>query len=254
MIEVEDLSFMYPDGTQALSHVSLDIQSGETVLIAGPNGSGKSTLARHFNALYLPTEGSVRVKGVSTYQDELHARIHVGMVFQNPDDQIVGSTVEKDIAFGPENLGLSPSEVKERVEEVIQLMGLGDLRGKSPHLLSEGQKRRVAIAGVLAMKPGCIVFDELFSGLDLPSRTSLIDELVKLKGLGYTLVVFCTDLEDVWCLADRLMIMENGGIVKEGKPLELILEGVENHGVCEPAIFKLFRAFRGWTSEPNQSR
>lgn len=244
MIDVEDLSFRYPDGTLALSHVHLNIQSGETVLIAGPNGSGKTTLARHFNALYLPTEGSVRVKGVPTNQDEFHARLHVGMVFQNPDDQIVGSTVENDIAFGPENLKLSPSEVGERVEEAIQIMGLSDLKNRSPHLLSEGQKRRVAIAGVLAMKPECIVFDELLSGLDLPSRTSLIDELIKLKNLGYTLVVLCTDLEDIWTLADRLVIMMDGNIVKEGKPSELILEGVESHGVREPVIFKLFRALK----------
>lgn len=244
MIEVENLSFRYPDGTQALSHVDLNIRSGEMVLIAGPNGSGKTTLARHFNALYLPTEGSVLVKGVPTYQDELHARLHVGMVFQNPDDQIVGSTVEKDIAFGPENLGLSPSEIRERVDEAIEITGISDLRDKSPYLLSEGQKRRVAIAGVLAMKPECIIFDEPLSGLDLPSRTSLIDELAKLKGLGYTLVVLCTDLEDVWCLADRLVLMRDGSIVKEGKPSELILEGVENHGVREPVIFKLFRALR----------
>lgn len=244
MIEVENLSFRYPDGTRALSHVHLNIQSGETVLIAGPNGSGKTTLARHFNALYLPTEGSVRVKGVPTHQDELHARLHVGMVFQNPDDQIVGSTVENDIAFGPENLKLSPSDVGERVEEAIQIMRLNDLRDRSPHLLSEGQKRRVAIAGVLAMKPECIVFDELLSGLDLPSRTSLIDELIKLKGLGYTLVVLCTDLEDIWCLADRLVIMRNGSIVKKGNPSKLILKGVESHGVREPVIFKLFRSLR----------
>lgn len=238
MIELENVSFKYPDGTEALSKVSLSIDAGETVLIAGPNGSGKSTVARHLNALYLPDRGSVFVKGVSTEEDERHARLHVGLVFQNPDDQIVGSTVRDDIAFGPENLGLSASKVEERVEEAVRVMRLNDLREKSPHLLSEGQKKRVAIAGVLAMKPKCIVFDELLTGLDLPSQTSLQRELKKLKELDHTLVLFCTTLEEVWRMANRLVIMQDGSIVKDGKPADVIEKGLERYGVRQPPAFR----------------
>lgn len=239
MIELENVSFKYPDGTEALSDVSLSVGSKETLLIAGPNGSGKSTVGRHLNALYLPEEGTVKVKGVPTHQDERHARIHVGLVFQNPEDQIVGSTVRDDIAFGPENLGLSSSEVEERVEESIRIMKLKDLKDKSPHLLSEGQKKRLAIAGVLAMKPECIVFDELLTGLDLPSQKSLFKELKNLKNLGHTIILLCTDLEEVWRLADRLVIMQNGKIVKEGEPFEVIQDGLERYGVREPSVFKI---------------
>lgn len=245
MIETKNLSYTYPDGTRALSNIDLHIRSGETVLIAGPNGSGKSTLARHFNALLLPTEGEVLVEGVPTHRDELRARLLVGMVFQNPDDQIVGTTVGSDIAFGPENLGLSTHEIEERVEEAIHLMGLEELRDRSPHLLSEGQKRKVAIAGVLAMRPECLVLDDPLSGLDLPSISSLTHELTKLKERGYTIVFLSHRMEGLWRLANRLMIMNGGRIVEEGAPSELLLEGIGRYGIGEPASWKALRALRG---------
>lgn len=238
MIELKNVSFTYPDGTKALSNMSLNVESGETMLIAGPNGSGKSTVARHLNALYLPDDGSVLVKGVPTHEDESHARLHVGLVFQNPDDQIVGNTVKEDIAFGPENLNLSPSEVEDRVETSLKIMKLNELKEKSPHLLSEGQKKRVAIAGVLAMNPECIVFDELLTGLDLPSQTSLLKKLKNLKELGHTLILLCTTLEEVWQLADRLVIMQNGTIVRKGDPSKIIEDGLENYGIRQPPSSK----------------
>lgn len=244
MIKVENLSFKYSDGTRALSGIDLTIKSGETLIVAGSNGSGKSTLARHLNGLYLPTEGTVWVKGVSTKEDSSHALKHVGMVFQNSDDQIVDMTVEDDVAFGPENLGLSDREIEERIEEALETMRLSDLRDRSPYVLSGGQKKRLAIAGVLAMKPECVVLDEPLSGLDYPSEKSLLNELSKLRSQGYTLVITCTNLEDIWTLADRLVVLENGTIRKEGNPLELIFQGVEDLGVREPSIFKVLRTLR----------
>lgn len=241
MIEVENLSFEYSDGTRALSNINLTIRSEETTIIAGANGSGKSTLARHLNGLYHPDEGTVWVKGVSTEQDGSHAREHVGMVFQNPDDQIAGMTVRDDVAFGPENLGLPEREIEKRVEKALRTMKLSGLEDKSPHLLSGGQKKRLAIAGVLAMKPDCILLDEPLSGLDYPSRKSLLSELSKLKSRGYTLIITCTNLEDVWSLADRLIILEDGTVRRKGNPTDLIFRGVEDLGVREPSVFKVVR-------------
>lgn len=245
MIRTKNLSYTYPNGTLALTNINLHIQSGETLLIVGPNGSGKSTLARHFNALLLPTKGEVLVEGIPTHRDELHARLLVGMVFQNPDDQIVGNTVSNDIAFGPENLGLSVHEIDERVNEAIHVMGLEELRNQSPYLLSEGQKRKVAIAGVLAMRPECIVLDDPLSGLDQPSISSLTHELTKLKERNYTIIFLSHRTQGLWRLADRLMIMNEGRIVKEGVPSNILQDGIRRYGISEPSSWKALRALRG---------
>ncbi|KXA97041.1 hypothetical protein AKJ37_03875 [candidate division MSBL1 archaeon SCGC-AAA259I09] len=245
MIAVDNVSYTYPEGTRALSGVDLRVRDGENLLIAGPNGSGKSTLAYHLNGLLLPTKGEVLVKGVPTRGNEKHARLHVGMVFQNPDDQIVGNTVREDVAFGPENLGLPRSEVEERVEEAMETMELRDFEDKSPHLLSGGQKRRVSIAGVLAMRPECLVLDDPLAGLDLGAAASVFRELAKLGERGYTIVTLSHRLERLWRLADRIIVLNEGRIVRMGTPSELFSDGVEGLGIGMPASWMVLRALCG---------
>ncbi|MDD3654292.1 MAG: ATP-binding cassette domain-containing protein, partial [Desulfotomaculaceae bacterium] len=186
-IKVKDLTYAYHSDRSeqvALSGVNLEIKKGEFLALVGPNGSGKSTLARHFNALLLPTKGKVLVDGMDTRRPEnlWEIRRRVGMVFQNPDNQIVSSLVEEDIAFGAENLGLPPEEVRARVDEAITMTGLSSFRNHAPHLLSGGLKQRLAIAGVLAMRPDCLVLDEPGAMLDPSGRRELMSTLSRMRG------------------------------------------------------------------------
>lgn len=218
IIEVQHLTHCFPDGTVGLDGVDLTIRKGAFVILAGPNGCGKTTLLRHFNGLLTPSGGSVLVKGVSVGRDLLRARRLVGMVFQEADSQIVGETVWEDVAFGPENLGLDPAAVARRTGRALAKVGLDHLAGALPHLLSGGEKRRLAVAGVLSMRPEIIVFDEPFSNLDYPGICRVADQMRCLQAEGQTIVVSSHDLDPVIGLADRLVVMARGRIVRDGPP------------------------------------
>ncbi len=224
MIETKGLTFSYskekPLENLALQGIDFKVKKGEYVAIIGHNGSGKSTLARHFNALLLPDKGEVLVKGVSTKEagEVYHIRQCVGMVFQNPDNQIVATTVEEDVAFGLENLGLPPPEIRQRVEEALQLVGMSELCHCVPHLLSGGQKQRLAIAGVVAMRPECLVLDEPTAMLDPCGRAEVLELIERLnKEEGITIIYITHFMEEVRD-ANRLVAMKDGRIVLEGSP------------------------------------
>lgn len=223
-IQTRGLEYAYPleDGRvlPALRGVDLAVERGEFVALIGPNGSGKSTLARHFNAILLPTAGEVWVDGMLT-SDPRHLREirrRVGMVFQNPDNQLVASTVEEEVAFGPENLGIPPAEIRRRVDEALEIVEMTGYRHHPPHMLSGGQKQRVAIAGALATRPDCLVLDEPTSMLDAHGRQQVLETLVRLnREVGITVVLITQSMEEA-VLAHRVVVMDGGRIVLEGSP------------------------------------
>jgi energy-coupling factor transport system ATP-binding protein len=231
-IQTRGLKYAYPlEGSGpvvALQDVDLTIEPGEFVALIGPNGSGKSTLARHFNALLVPTRGEVWVDGFLT-SDARHlwaVRQRVGMVFQNPENQFVASTVEEDVAFGPENRALPPDEIRRRVDAALEAVGLTDYRTHPPQRLSGGQKQRVAIAGVLASRPACIVFDEPTSMLDPPGRRQVLEIIQRLNVEEGVTVVLITQSMDEAATARRVLVMHTGRIVMDGAP-EVIFEQEE---------------------------
>ena len=230
MIEVNHLSHLYVDengnDVRALDDVSLTIGRGEFVAIIGTNGSGKSTLAKHFNVLLQPTEGTVTVCGFNTLDDEhiWNIRQHVGMVFQNPDNQIVAAVVEEDVAFGPENLGIPSAEIRKRVDDALAAVNMTEYAEHGPHLLSGGQKQRIAIAGVLAMKPDCIVLDEPTAMLDPKGRLEVLETIHRLnKEEGITIVIITHFMEEA-VTADRVVVMKNGVKLQEGTPREIFTQ------------------------------
>jgi len=245
IIEIENLSHRFPDGTLGIDGINLTIQEGTFVVISGQNGSGKTTLLRHLNGLLLPDRGTVRLSGVSVSKDLVKARQIVGMVFQDSDSQIVGETVYDDVAFGPENLCLDRSEIKRRVYDALEAVGLTGLAEQRPHLLSGGEKRRLAIAGVLSMKPGVIVFDEPFSNLDYPGIRQLLEQVLSLHKAGRTIIVATHELEKVIAHADHLVIMKDGTVVRDGMPDEMV-KGVEAFGVREPYNSRSGMEIRSW--------
>ncbi|MBP1764953.1 MAG: Polyamine-transporting ATPase [Firmicutes bacterium] len=227
IIKAEHLCYEYRGADEkrvrALTDINLSIQEGEFVAVIGTNGSGKSTLAKHFNALLLPTSGNCYVNGFNTCDEKYlwNIRQRVGMVFQNPDNQIVATIVEEDVAFGPENLGISPAEIAKRVEEALQIVGMEDYRQHAPHLLSGGQKQRVAIAGVLAMQSRCLVFDEPTAMLDPRGRREVLQTVKKInKEEGITIVYITHDMEEA-LHADKVIVMNQGSIVQEGSPADV---------------------------------
>lgn len=224
MIQIQNLHHRYPDGTYALRGISLHIEKGEFLLICGPNGSGKTTLLRTMSGLQKPSHGSILINGLNSLKDSLKARQRVGMVFQDPDNQIVGETVREDVAFGPENLALSQKEVDERVNWAIEKMGLQSLSEKPCYLLSGGEKRRLAIAGVMAMKPEVILFDEPFSHLDYPGIQEVLRYMIQLHQEGHTLIVTTHDVEKVIAHVNRIAILQNGKIQALGPPENLVNE------------------------------
>jgi biotin transport system ATP-binding protein len=233
ILELQHVGHTFPDGTVALRDVNLAIHEGDFAIIAGANGSGKTVLVRHFNGLLLPTEGKVLVNGAPIKKDLTSARRQIGLIFQDPDSQIVGQTVAEDVAFGPENLRLPLLEVKQRVDEALEIVGLSHLARQRPHVLSGGQKRRLAIAGVLAMKPRVIVLDEPFSALDYHGVVQVLRQIVDLHREGHTIVVIIHELEQVLAHANRLIIMDAGRIVEDGSPSDLI-DRVERYGIRLP--------------------
>lgn len=227
MINVEKLFHYYSQGkeneTTALDGVNLQINEGEFVVILGHNGCGKSTLAKHLNSLLLPSKGDVIIDGLNSKDDEnlWEIRKRVGMVFQNPDNQLVATTVEEDIAFGMENLGIPQNIMKERISEVLNKVNMAEYRNKPPHLLSGGQKQRIAIAGIIAMRPAYLVLDEPTAMLDPEGRREVIDTIIQLnKEEGLTIVLITHFMEEA-VLADRLVVMEQGKIVTQGSPREV---------------------------------
>jgi biotin transport system ATP-binding protein len=234
IIEIDNLSHRFIDNTWGLKNISLSIPSGSFVLIAGPNGSGKTTLLKHLNGLLLPDTGAVRLNGLPISQNLVKARQTVGMVFQDADSQIVAETVYDDVAFGPENLCLARSEIEKRVSRALETVGLEALAEQKPHLLSGGEKRRLAIAGVLAMQPEVLALDEPFSNLDYPGTQQILDQLLALHRTGRTIIVAAHDLEMVIEHADRLVIMQEGVVVRDGLPLEQ-LDDLERFGIRVPS-------------------
>ncbi len=233
IIDIDNLTHRFADGTVGLDGVSLRIEEGCFAVIAGANGSGKTTLLRHLNGLLLPTTGTVRVAGFSVPENLVRVRSLVGMMFQDADSQIVGETVEEDVAFGPENLKLERAEVARRVAGAMRATGLAHLAERRPHQLSGGEKRRLAIAGILAMQPKVIVFDEPFSSLDFPGVRQVLGQIVALHQSGHTIVLTTHDLDKVLAHADRLVVLRSGGIERDAPPAEVVGE-IERYGVRRP--------------------
>ena len=234
MIETKDLTFAYPSAegersTLALDGVSLSIEKGSFVVILGHNGSGKSTLAKMFNAVLLPSGGTVYVDGMDTGNEELllEIRRRVGMVFQNPDNQIVANVVEEDVAFAPENLGVPSAEIRVRVDRALAAVGMEQFVQHAPHLLSGGQKQRIAIAGVLAMKPKCIVLDEATAMLDPIGRSEVLSTIERLhKQDGITVVLITHHMNEAEN-ADRVIVMNDGRLTMDGAPREVFSRKAE---------------------------
>lgn len=233
LLEVRRLSHRFADGTYGIQEISFSLERGEFVLLAGRNGSGKTLLMRHLNGLLRPTAGEVLLEGSSIHRDLSAARRSIGLVFQDPDNQIVGQSVRDDVAFGPENLRLPMEEVERRTRAALQTTGLERLAEQPSHQLSGGEKRRLAIAGILAMSPALLILDEPFSGLDYPGVRQTLLEIRKLHRQGHTLLVITHEVEKVLGLATRLIVMEGGRIVADGNPASL-LECLEPHGIRRP--------------------
>ncbi len=250
-ISVENITFEYtkPDGQKrkALDGVSLSIEKGSFTAIIGHNGSGKSTLAKNINALLRPTTGRVFVDGLDTAEETnvWGVRRRVAMVFQNPDNQIVSAIVEDDIAFGPENLGIDPDEIRERVDFALSAVEMEEYRQKPPHLLSGGQKQRIAIAGAVAMHPKCIIFDEPTAMLDPRGRRDVLDTIKKLKETGMTVILITHFMEEA-AMADRIIVMDKGKIRMDGKPAEIFMrkDELEQLSMTVPAPVALGAALR----------
>ena len=255
IIRTEKLTFRYDsedEGEPILKSLDLEIEEGTFVAVLGHNGSGKSTLAKHMNGILLPSGGKVWIDGMDTAEEErlLDIRRTVGMVFQNPDNQIVASVVEDDVAFAPENLGVPPKEIRQRVDDALRAVGMYDFRLHAPHLLSGGQKQRVAIAGVLAMQPDCIVLDEPTAMLDPIGRREVlatVEELRREKGMTVVLITHhmseCID-------ADRLIVMSGGAVVLDGSPKQVFsqVEKLRAEGLTVPETTELLYGLRqaGW--------
>lgn len=248
MIEIRNLHHCYPDGTRALKGINLTIPKGEFLLVCGPNGSGKTTLVRLICGLLKPTAGSILINGLDVLHHSREIRRLVGIVFQDADSQIVGETVREDIAFGPENMGLSPEEIAYRVDWALRVMGLKDLSEKPCYLLSGGEKRRLSIAGVLAMRPQMTFFDEPFSHLDYPGIREVLKHMIHLHQEGHTLVVTTHDVEKVIAHVDRIAIMHDGQLKTSGPPEELMME-LSRFGIRPPCYALLGKERISWLSD-----
>ncbi|MDY6012528.1 energy-coupling factor transporter ATPase [Clostridium sp.] len=248
MIKCENIIFKYTsheDGIEryAINGVDLTVKKGEFLVVLGHNGSGKSTLAKHMNALLLPTEGNVYVDGLNTNDENnlWDVRSKAGMVFQNPDNQMVATIVEEDVAFGPENLGVDPKEIRKRVDESLERVGMSEYKRHAPHLLSGGQKQRVAIAGILAMQPECIIFDEPTAMLDPIGRKDVLKTIKEInKEYGITIVLI-THYMDEAAQADRIVVMDKGKLIMEGTPKKVFsqVELMKKIGLDVPQVTEL---------------
>ena len=238
IISVEHLAYTYPGmddapGVPVFEDMNLNIQEGSFVAILGTNGCGKSTLAKHFNSILLPTGGKVYVCGIDTANEDriMTVRHNVGMVFQNPDNQIVANVVEEDVAFGPENLGIAAPEIRHRVDNALKQVGMYEYREHAPHLLSGGQKQRIAIAGIIAMEPKCIVLDEPTAMLDPRGRKEVIDTVSRLNREKGITVVLITHHMDEAAKADRVVVLNKGKVAADGTPREVFSQVELLHGI-----------------------
>ena len=248
MIECRNLIFKYTAGENqeekiAINDVNFQIKEGEFIAILGHNGSGKSTMAKHMNALLIPTEGKMLVNKMDTsdMNNLWNIRETAGMVFQNPDNQLVATIVEEDVAFGPENLGVPPEEIRKRVDEALERVGMSEYKKHAPHLLSGGQKQRIAIAGILAMKPKCIIFDEPTAMLDPSGRKEVLDTIIDLnRNYGIT-VILITHYMDEAAKADRIVVMDKGKLILDGKPRDVFsnVEKMKSIGLDVPQVTEL---------------
>ena len=253
IIKTGNLTFSYPpdegkEPVQALKGVDLSIVRGSFTVILGHNGSGKSTLAKHMNAVLLPVGGKVWVDGMDTSDEDLllEVRRRVGMVFQNPDNQIVANVVEEDVAFGPENLGVPTEEIQRRVAAALKAVGMEDFTLHAPHHLSGGQKQRIAIAGVIAMEPACIVLDESTAMLDPLGRREVLDTVRKLNREKGITIVLITHHMDEAAMADRVVVMDSGSVVMDGTPEEVLVrvEELRAIGLAAPHTVELLHGLR----------
>ena len=248
MIECRNLVFKYTVSENqeekiAINDVNLQITEGEFIAILGHNGSGKSTMAKHMNALLIPTDGKMLVNKMDTsdMNNLWNIRETAGMVFQNPDNQLVATIVEEDVAFGPENLGVPPEEIRKRVDEALERVGMSEYKRHAPHLLSGGQKQRIAIAGILAMQPKCIIFDEPTAMLDPSGRKEVLDTIIDLnRNYGIT-VILITHYMDEAAKADRIVVMDKGKLILDGKPRDVFsnVEKMKNIGLDVPQVTEL---------------
>ena len=247
-VKAENLAYIYPgleegQGVKVFENLDLSIEQGSFVAILGTNGSGKSTLAKHFNAILLPTGGHAYVYGMDTSDEELLIKIrrHVGMVFQNPDNQIVANVVEEDVAFAPENLGIASPMIRHRVDNALKQVGMYEYRTHAPHLLSGGQKQRIAIAGVIAMEPQCIVLDEPTAMLDPRGRREVMDTVMKLNREKGITVILITHHMDEAARADRMVILHKGKIRADGTPKDIFadVEKIHELGLAAPETVEL---------------
>ena len=248
IISVEHLAYTYPGvedtpGIPVFEDMNLKIQEGSFVAILGTNGCGKSTLAKHFNSILLPTGGKVYVCGIDTSNEDriMTVRHNVGMVFQNPDNQIVANVVEEDVAFGPENLGIAGPEIRHRVDNALRQVGMYEYREHAPHLLSGGQKQRIAIAGIIAMEPRCIVLDEPTAMLDPRGRREVIDTIGRLNREKRITVVLITHHMDEAAKADRVVVLNKGKVAADGTPREVFsqVELLHDIGLASPETVEL---------------
>lgn len=248
MVKAEDLTFRYEGDEEkpakiALNSVSMEVVKGEFLVVLGHNGSGKSTIAKHMNALLLPSEGKMFIDGMDTVEDSLlwEIRSRAGMVFQNPDNQLVATIVEEDVAFGPENLGIEPSEIRKRVDECLKKVGMYEYRKHAPHLLSGGQKQRIAIAGILAMMPQCIILDEPTAMLDPSGRKEVLDTIKDINRNSGITIILITHYMDEAAQADRVIVMDKGKVKLEGNPREVFsnVAQIKEIGLDVPQVTEL---------------
>jgi cobalt/nickel transport system ATP-binding protein len=249
MIEAKEITYKYPDGTKALHGVNFNVEKGKIVALLGPNGAGKSTLFLHFNGIIEPSSGQINIANepLKYSKSALHkARQKVGIVFQNPDDQLFAPTVREDVAFGPMNMGLSGKEVDDRVSNCLEKVGMGGFEDKAPHHLSGGQKKRVAIAGILAMEPQIMVLDEPTSGLDPKGASQILKLLYDLNKEGMTIIISTHDVDMVPIYADKIYIISSGEIIKEGKPHIVFgdVETIRNANLRLPRIAHLMEILK----------
>ena len=246
IVKVNNISFEYITDEaklKAIDNLSLDVKKGEFVAIIGHNGSGKSTLSKNLNAILMPTEGNILIDDMDTKEEERlwDIRQTAGMVFQNPDNQIVATIVEEDVAFGPENLGIEPKEIRRIVEESLKSVGMYDLRDRQPHLLSGGQKQRVAIAGIIAMRPKCIIFDEATAMLDPSGRKEVMKTIKRLNKEENITVIHITHFMEEAVEADTVVVMEKGKKILEGTPREVFskIKMLKEIGLDVPCMTEL---------------
>ncbi len=244
VLEARDLHHVYHGGVHALKGVNFKAERGEIVALIGPNGAGKTTLLKHFNGLLFPTSGKVYVRGIEVRKENLREiRKEIGFLFQNPDDQIIAPTVEQDVAFGPMNFGMDEEMIVHNVRESLELVGMTGYEDRPPHSLSFGQKKRVAMAGLLAYNPSILLLDEPFSGLDPEGRRELRSLLLRLRDdMGLSVVFTTHDVNLIPEFADRVYVMHKGEVVAQGPPEEVMMTGfLEEIGLETPVIYRIFR-------------